>query len=103
MSMVMNSISCKNRTRVEGPRVWTLFLAISNNWAMKYDPDKYLENFAQVLRAHRASAGLTQDQLAARAGLHRTYLSALELGARNISLHTLCLLSEALDVRASQL
>jgi transcriptional regulator with XRE-family HTH domain len=38
-----------------------------------------------------------------RAGLHRTYVSDVECGARNISLRTLCLLSAALEMLPSEL
>jgi transcriptional regulator with XRE-family HTH domain len=46
---------------------------------------------------------LTQMALAAKAGLHLNALGNLERGARTPSLHTILLLSRALDVRASDL
>lgn len=42
--------------------------------------------FGQNLRRHRRAAGLTQEELAHRAGMDRTYLSDIERGIRNPTL-----------------
>ena len=47
--------------------------------------------------------GLTQDELAAEAGMRRSYLSDLERGVRNPSVHTLGRLAAALKVEAVDL
>jgi transcriptional regulator with XRE-family HTH domain len=47
--------------------------------------------------------GLSQEQLAERAGLHRTYVSSLERGQRNVGLDNIHAIAEALGVRPSQL
>lgn len=39
----------------------------------------------QVIRSLRKAAGLTQEQLAVRSGLHATYVSDIEVGRRNPS------------------
>lgn len=52
------------------------------------------------LRQHR---GLTQQQLADKAGLHRTYLSDVERGARNLSLEVLFRLSASLETPISEI
>lgn len=44
------------------------------------------ERFGLAVKARREELGLTQEDLAARAGIHRTYLSDVERGARNLSL-----------------
>ena len=44
------------------------------------------ERFGFAVRLRRGALGLTQEELAERAGIHRTYLSDVERGARNVSL-----------------
>ena len=36
--------------------------------------------FGRVVRERREALGLSQEALAARAGIHRTYISSIELG-----------------------
>ncbi|MCB9379723.1 MAG: helix-turn-helix transcriptional regulator [Acidimicrobiaceae bacterium] len=52
--------------------------------------------FGQRVRARREHLGLTQMQLAERAGLHFTYVSDVERGRRNPSLLTALRLAAAL-------
>jgi CheY-like chemotaxis protein/DNA-binding XRE family transcriptional regulator len=59
--------------------------------------------FGASVRVWRGRLGLSQEKLAARAGLHRTYLSDVERGARNISLLIIQRLASALEVPASSL
>jgi transcriptional regulator with XRE-family HTH domain len=54
-----------------------------------------------VLEARRQARQMSQEELARRAGLSRTYLSDIERGLRNISVLTLHKLAEALDSQAS--
>ena len=53
------------------------------------------------LRAVRRKRQLTQESLAERAGMDRSYLSGIELGKHNVPLDTICRLAWALgmDVR----
>jgi transcriptional regulator with XRE-family HTH domain len=46
---------------------------------------------------------LSQEKLAERAGMHRTYLGGVERGERNLSFEKLLRLAAALDVEASEL
>ena len=55
------------------------------------------------LRRLRTSAGLSQEELAFRAGLHRTYISAVERARRNVSLDNLFRLASGLQVNARDL
>jgi transcriptional regulator with XRE-family HTH domain len=48
--------------------------------------DKLLQNFGRRVRDARVACGLTQEQLADRAGFDRTYVSLVERGKRNLSL-----------------
>ena len=52
--------------------------------------------FADVLRQLRERAGLSQEALATKSGLDRTYISLLERGLRQPTLKTLVRLAEAL-------
>jgi transcriptional regulator with XRE-family HTH domain len=56
-----------------------------------------------AIRERRQALGMSQEQLSAEAGLHRTYISDVERGARNVSIHTLRKLAFALQVSASSL
>lgn len=58
---------------------------------------------AANVRRLRTAAGLSQEELAARAGLHRTYVSSIERGQRNVSLENIFVLAEALGSEPSEL
>lgn len=59
--------------------------------------------FGQVVRHYRGLAGLSQEDLADAAGLHRTYVSLLERGQRNPSLYVILTLAAALGIPAFKL
>jgi transcriptional regulator with XRE-family HTH domain len=59
--------------------------------------------FGQVLREVREIRNISQEELAARAGYHRTYIGQLERGEKSPSLRTIFNLSSALEVRPSAL
>ena len=44
------------------------------------------ERFGFAVKARREALGLTQEDLAEKARIHRTYLSDVERGGRNLSL-----------------
>ncbi len=67
---------------------------------MNSQPRKQLGNNIKQLRT---SLGLSQEQLAEKAGLHRTYVGAVERGERNVSLDNIIAISRALGVSASTL
>ena len=54
--------------------------------------------FARNLKTLREAQGLSQEALAGKAGLDRTYVSSCERGERNVTLVTLERLSAALGV-----
>lgn len=60
---------------------------------MQPDPKTVL---ARNVRRLRTAAGLSQEELAARAGLHRTYISSVERRQRNVSLENIYALASAL-------
>ncbi|MDI7774953.1 helix-turn-helix transcriptional regulator [Asticcacaulis sp. EMRT-3] len=58
---------------------------------------------AQNLRELRGKQGLSQEELADIAGLHRTFIGAVERCERNISLDNIGKLATALGVPAAEL
>jgi CheY-like chemotaxis protein/DNA-binding XRE family transcriptional regulator len=59
--------------------------------------------FGGSVRVWRGRLGISQEELAERAGLHRTYVSDVERGARNLSLESIEKLAQALEVSAPSL
>lgn len=64
---------------------------------------RQLRVFGARVRALRERAGISQEALADRAGLHRTYVGSVERGERNISLANIHRLADALGVPPSEL
>lgn len=62
-----------------------------------------LEVFGQNVRNLRVERGLSQEQLADRAGLHRTYVGMIERAEKNITLCNIEKLAKALNVKVSTL
>ena len=54
--------------------------------------------FGLAVRLRRESLGLTQETLAAKADLHRTYIGDIERGKRNIAIVNLAKLVQALGM-----
>ena len=59
--------------------------------------------FGERLRAVRQQRGISQEKLAELAGLHRTYVSSIERGERNVSLVNIERLAAALGVAMTEL
>ena len=56
-----------------------------------------------AIKTKRSALGISQEELADRAGLHRTYISDVERGARNLSLESIEKLARALELSVSVL
>jgi transcriptional regulator with XRE-family HTH domain len=65
--------------------------------------DRALQSLGDGIRNRRVELGLTQEQIGEAAGLHRTYVTDVENGLRNISFLTLLRLAKALECPLSQL
>ena len=61
------------------------------------------EQFGRNLRAYRLECKFSQEELAEASGLHRTYISGLESGARNPTITVVAQLAKALGIKASDL
>ena len=61
---------------------------------------RLLNIFSNNLRMYRNASGLSQEAFAAKAGLHRTYISALECGKRSIALDNIEKIADALKIDA---
>ena len=54
--------------------------------------------FGTTIKSKRSELGISQEELADRAGLHRTYVSDVERGTRNVSLISIEKLAQALGL-----
>lgn len=67
------------------------------------EDSQVLREFGSRVRDRRREKGLSQEGVAERSGLHRTYIGSVERGERNISLANILVLAEALEVDAGEL
>ena len=70
---------------------------------MKKVYGKLNKNLARNLRIARASRNISQEELASKCGLHRTYIGAIERCERNVSLRTLEVLASGLEMSPLEL
>lgn len=57
----------------------------------------------EFLKTRRKELQLSQEELAATAGLHRTYIGLLEHGKRSPTINTLFLIARVLRLKPSEL
>jgi transcriptional regulator with XRE-family HTH domain len=67
------------------------------------DRAQLLRSFGDRVRQHRLRLGLSQEDLADLAGMHRTYVGSIERGERNVSIWNVHKLAAALGVDDRQL
>jgi transcriptional regulator with XRE-family HTH domain len=75
---------------------------IPRHHALRADADLQTR-LGAVVRACRHRLGITQEELAWRAGIHRTYLADIERGKRNVTLRTAANLSRTLQITIGHL
>jgi transcriptional regulator with XRE-family HTH domain len=63
----------------------------------------FLLSLGEVIHDLRTQKGLSQQELADLVGAHRTYVSDIERGARNLTVVTVCHIAHALQISYSQL
>ena len=81
---------CTDKTGTEDIVMWTL-------------QSPHRKPLGQTIRIRREKLGLTQEQLAEKAGLHWTFISGVERGIRNISVVNLHRIAVSLGVRLRDL
>lgn len=59
---------------------------------------KTLEKFGEKVRVERHKLGLSQEELASRAGVHRTYIGMIERAEKNITLENIEKIASALNI-----
>jgi transcriptional regulator with XRE-family HTH domain len=69
----------------------------------KSGPADIRARFGLVVKVRREALGLTQEDLAEKARIHRTYLSDVERGSRNLSLINIERIAAALAFSLSEL
>ena len=65
--------------------------------------ENLLKKFAQNVKTLRLEKDWSQEELARRADLHRTYIGAIERNERNVSLLNVERIAKALGVKAKDL
>ena len=61
------------------------------------------KKFGEKIRSIRKKRGLSQEELSFRASLHRTYISDIERGSRNVSLENIEKIAKALGISTKDL
>ncbi|MGB2300245.1 MAG: helix-turn-helix domain-containing protein [Flavobacteriaceae bacterium] len=64
---------------------------------------KILVQFGKRVRKLRKEKGFSQEELAHRAGLHRTYIGMIERAEKNITLVNIEKIAESLDTKINEL
>jgi transcriptional regulator with XRE-family HTH domain len=70
---------------------------------MNLDDRQFLAGLGNRLREQRQARNLTQAELAAACGLHRTFIGSVERGERNVSILNLRLLARVLRISLATL
>lgn len=65
--------------------------------------EEILNRFGYAVRRIRQDRHISQEQLADRCGLHRTYISDVELGKRNVSLENIEKMAHAFGITMAEL
>ena len=66
-------------------------------------PEKIRVAYGKAVRTIRQDKKVSQEELADLCGLHRTYISDIELGKRNVSLENIDKIAYALQMKKSEI
>jgi ribosome-binding protein aMBF1 (putative translation factor) len=86
-----------------GRYTYSLQIATIAAMAKKRAAPDIRERFGTAVKFRREEMGLTQEDLAEKARIHRTYLSDVERGTRNLSLVNIERLAGALGLKMSEM
>jgi transcriptional regulator with XRE-family HTH domain len=70
---------------------------------LQHADNKFLQDLGDVIRGRRIDRYLSQKELGSKCGVHRTYITEIEGGMRNMSLLTLRSIAGGLEMHAWQL
>jgi transcriptional regulator with XRE-family HTH domain len=73
------------------------------SWARPEDAESWQRQFGERLRELRRRQGMSQMDLAHKADMDATYLSAVERGRRNLGLVNMHVLAQSLGVKVAEL
>ncbi|KKT06582.1 MAG: Protein containing Helix-turn-helix type 3 domain protein [Parcubacteria group bacterium GW2011_GWA2_43_17] len=62
-----------------------------------------LEKFGEKVREERLKQNLSQEELATKAGVHRTYIGMIERAEKNITLENIEKIAKALGLKPAEL
>jgi transcriptional regulator with XRE-family HTH domain len=68
-----------------------------------YSKQNILVKFGERVRKIRKERGLSQEELAHRADVHRTYIGMIERAEKNITLINIEKIAKALEIKISEL
>jgi len=63
----------------------------------------FVDSLGRNIKAERYRRGFSQEKLAEKTGLHRTYIGVIERGEKNITIRNCCKIADALNIRLSDL
>jgi transcriptional regulator with XRE-family HTH domain len=67
------------------------------------EPENVLRAFGEAVRKRRKELGISQEELAFRASLNRSYIADIERGTRNVALTNIAKLAGALGLEIHEL
>jgi len=70
---------------------------------MVKEPPPIIQHFGHVIRELRRERHMSQEELANLSGLHRTYITDIERGSRNVSLKNISRLAAAFEVPLTEI
>jgi ribosome-binding protein aMBF1 (putative translation factor) len=91
---------CKSQIPSMLGRAWPVFLVFCQAVPQRSQLSKIL---GETIRTERTKAGLSQEQLAEKAGLARNYVGNVERAEYKVTVETLALIAKALNLRVRDL